>query len=88
MNWNASASLHASRLLLKPGLCLPHCSVPTFNDLPIPLDRGLRQSGHQGHVKAVVLDKDDCFAYPGANDVYEPYKVRPAPRCSRPSPIR
>lgn len=71
MNFNISASLNVSRLLLKPSLCLPHHSVSTFNDLPIPLDRGLQKA----NIKAVVLDKDDCFAYPGAKEVYAPYKV-------------
>lgn len=72
MNLNTSAPLNVSRLLFRPGLCLPHYSVSNFNDLPIPLDRALQKAT----IKAVVLDKDDCFAYPGANEVYGPYKVR------------
>lgn len=77
MNLNLSATLNLSRLFFKPGLCLPHYSVPTFNELPIPLDRDLHDNGRAGAViKAVVLDKDDCFAYPGENDIHGPYKVR------------
>ncbi|ODA79834.1 hypothetical protein RJ55_05430 [Drechmeria coniospora] len=74
MNLNLSASLNVTKLLFKPGLCLPHHTVATFNDLPIPLDKGLQAAGRQSDIKAVVLDKDDCFAYPDARDVYEPYK--------------
>lgn len=75
MNLNLSASLNAGRLLFKPSLCLPHHTVPTFNDLPIPLDKAFLKSGRKTDIRAVVLDKDDCFAYPDAKEVFEPYKV-------------
>lgn len=75
MNLNLSASLNATRLLFKPSTCLPHHTVSTFNDLPIPLDSVLHARGLQANIRAVVLDKDDCFAYPDAKHVYEPYKV-------------
>ncbi|KZZ98381.1 HAD-like superfamily protein [Moelleriella libera RCEF 2490] len=74
MNLNLSASLNVTKLLFNPGLCLPHCTVLTFNDLPIPLDKGLQRAGHKSDIRAVVLDKDDCFAYPDTKEVYEPYK--------------
>ncbi|OAQ96231.1 hypothetical protein LLEC1_02862 [Akanthomyces lecanii] len=74
MNLNLSASLNATRLLFKPSTCLPHHTVSTFNDLPIPLDSALHARGLQANIRAVVLDKDDCFAYPDAKHVYEPYK--------------
>ncbi|KAI5461434.1 mitochondrial PGP phosphatase [Mariannaea sp. PMI_226] len=77
MNLNLSASLNITRLLFQPSLCLPHHTVPTFNDLPIPLDKGLlRKNGRQAEIKAVVLDKDDCFAYPDSKEVHGPYKSR------------
>lgn len=76
MNFNVSASFNATRLLFKPSICLPHCTVSTFNDLPIPLDKGLLKDGRKTNIKAVVLDKDDCFAYPDAKEVYGPYKVQ------------
>lgn len=75
MNLNLSASLNVTRLLFKPNLCLPHHTVSNFNDLPIPLDKAFEKSGRATNIKAVVLDKDDCFAYPDAKEVYEPYKV-------------
>ncbi|KAM3457678.1 hypothetical protein MY5147_007362 [Beauveria neobassiana] len=74
MNLNLSASLNATRLLFKPSICLPHHTVSTFNDLPIPLDSVLHARGLKANIRAVVLDKDDCFAYPDAKDVYGPYK--------------
>ncbi|KAM3526885.1 hypothetical protein NHJ13051_003265 [Beauveria bassiana] len=74
MNLNLSASLNATRLLLKPSICLPHHTVSTFNDLPIPLDSVLHARGLKANIRAVVLDKDDCFAYPDAKEVYGPYK--------------
>lgn len=84
MNLNLSASANAARLLLSPGLCLPHHTLSTFNDLPIPLGKGLLARGIEADIRAVVLDKDDCFARPDATDVYGPYKVRrPRGACRR-----
>ncbi|KGQ05986.1 import inner membrane translocase subunit tim-22 [Beauveria bassiana D1-5] len=68
MNLNLSASLNATRLLFKPSICLPHHTVSTFNDLPIPLDSVLHARGLKANIRAVVLDKDDCFAYPDAKE--------------------
>jgi phosphatidylglycerophosphatase GEP4 len=74
MNFNLSATLNIFKLLFKPSICLPHQTLPTFNDLPIPLDKGLQSTGRKATIKAVVLDKDDCFAYPDSNEVYPAYK--------------
>lgn len=76
MNLNLSASLNITKLIFKPSLCLPHHTCNTFNDLPIPLDKALQKNGRKVEIKAVVLDKDDCFAYPDDTKVYEPYQVR------------
>ena len=75
MNLNLSATTNLSKLIFKPGLCLPHYTVPTFNDLPIPLDKHIRRDGRKVDIKAVVLDKDDCFAVPNTNTVHKPYEV-------------
>lgn len=76
MNLNLSASLNVFRLLAKPSLCLPHATVSTFNDLPIPLDSAFDKDGQRrANIRAVVLDKDDCFAFPESNEVYADYKV-------------
>lgn len=84
LNFNLSASFNVLRLLFKPGICLPHHTVPTFGDLPIPLDKVLQRDGRSANVRAVVLDKDDCFAYPDTTEVHEPYKVLRSARCERP----
>ncbi|KAK3491422.1 mitochondrial PGP phosphatase [Neurospora crassa] len=77
LNLNLSASLNIFKLIAKPSLCLPHATVPTFNDLPIPLNKAFSGNGEKKvDIKAVVLDKDDCFAYPDRNEVYEAYKER------------
>lgn len=76
INFNLSASLNVIKLLFKPGLCLPHHTVSTFNELPIPLDKVLVKDGRMPDIRAVVLDKDDCFAIPDDSEVYGPYKVR------------
>lgn len=75
MNLNLSASLNIFKLLAKPSLCLPHATVATFDDLPIPLNKAFARNDRQADIKAVVLDKDDCFAIPDHSQVHEPYKV-------------
>jgi phosphatidylglycerophosphatase GEP4 len=76
MNLNLSASLNIFRLIAKPSLCLPHATVSTFNDIPIPIDSAFEKAGRHVDIKAVVLDKDDCFAYPESSDVFSAYKDR------------
>jgi phosphatidylglycerophosphatase GEP4 len=43
--------------------------------LPSPLDRAFEAHSKKCDIKAVVLDKDDCFAYPDTNDIYPAYTV-------------
>ncbi|EPS42408.1 hypothetical protein H072_3560 [Dactylellina haptotyla CBS 200.50] len=67
---NLSATFNALRVLYDPSLCLPHLVVPTFAHLPVPL----RFPGQKSDIKAVILDKDNCFAENNALEVYGPYK--------------
>jgi hypothetical protein len=75
---NVSGTLSFFRLFRDPSLCLPHHTVSTFNHLPIPLSRAFTKSDSQKKVdiRAVVIDKDNCFAVPKENEVYKPYTVR------------
>lgn len=75
MNLNLNGFVNVFRCLASPSLCLPHATVSTFNDLPIPLDKAFDAKKGKPVIKAVVLDKDDCFAYPESSTVYESYKV-------------
>ena len=74
---NVSACLNAFKLLIKPSLCLPHSTISTFNDLPIPVTKAFmpRSGGSEPEIRAIVLDKDDCFAIPKENVIYKPYHV-------------
>jgi hypothetical protein len=74
-NLNVSATLNLFRVLAKPGICLPHATISTFNDLPVPLNKAFGKYGNVD-IRAVVLDKDDCFARPNEIEVYKPYRVR------------
>ena len=76
---NVSATLNVFRLLFKPTLCLPHATVSTFNHLPIPLNKAFGEYKNP-NIRAVVLDKDNCFAYPKSNEVYKPFEVCSFPR--------
>ncbi len=78
MNLNLSASVNVFRLLARPALCMPHAVVQTFNDIPIPLDGAFAAKARERKpvIKAIVLDKDDCFAYPESSEVYPAYEVR------------
>lgn len=75
---NVSGTLSFFRLFRDPSLCLPHHTVSTFNHLPIPLSRAFTKADGEKKVdiRAVVLDKDNCFAVPKENEVYKPYTVR------------
>lgn len=91
MNLNISGTLNIFRLFSRPSLCLPHYTCSTFDDLPtsesaggkivIPIPESQQRKDASGTVqtsriiKAVVLDKDNCFAAPHENDVYPAYKV-------------
>ncbi|KAL9602473.1 MAG: hypothetical protein Q9179_002537 [Wetmoreana sp. 5 TL-2023] len=68
---NVSATLNFFKLIRNPPLCLPHATVSTFNDLPIPLSSAFGTL--KPDIRAVVLDKDNCFAVPKENVVYRPY---------------
>ena len=73
---NVSATFNVLRLLQKPSLCLPQASISNFNNLPIPLSAVfVSQPGEKVDIRAVVLDKDNCFAKSKENEVHQPYKV-------------
>lgn len=69
---NVSATLNVSRLLSNPKLCLPHLSVKSFDNLPIPLEI----PGYDGvKIRGVVIDKDNCFAKDRDDKVWPAYSV-------------
>ncbi|KAI0139385.1 HAD-superfamily phosphatase [Hypoxylon sp. NC0597] len=76
MNLNFSGTVNVFKLLAKPSLCLPHATVSTFNEIPSPLGKAFESRGKKVDIRAVVLDKDDCFAYPDTNEVYPAYTER------------
>ncbi|OJD31169.1 had superfamily phosphatase [Diplodia corticola] len=74
---NLSGTLNVFKLLRDPALCLPHYTVSTFNQLPVPLSRALtRPDGKPVDIRAVVLDKDNCFAVPHTDEVHPEYKAK------------
>ncbi|KAI5810973.1 mitochondrial PGP phosphatase-domain-containing protein [Peziza echinospora] len=70
---NISATLNAFRALKSPSLLLPHHTVSSFDALPYPLSSAFPANAD---IRAVVLDKDNCFAIPHELDVYGAYKAR------------
>ena len=83
---NVSAIINIFRLVRDPALCLPHASVSTLNHLPVPISSVFTNGENELKldIRAVVLDKDNCFAYPKENAVYKPYEVRFRTSLSRP----
>jgi len=75
---NISASLNVFRLFTNPSLCLPHATIPTFNHLPIPISDAFSvgKNGQKPDIRAIVLDKDNCFAKVKENVVWGDYEVR------------
>jgi phosphatidylglycerophosphatase GEP4 len=82
--FNVSATLNIFRLIARPSLCLPHATVSTFNQLPVPFNKAFEKYNNVD-IKAVVLDKDNCFAIPHSNEVHKPYEV--SSRCFGPRSI-
>jgi phosphatidylglycerophosphatase GEP4 len=80
---NISGTFNVLRLLINPALCLPHHTVATFDQLPVPLSsafhRAAKRTGDRDtrpDIKAVVLDKDNCFAIPHTNEIHAAYAER------------
>jgi phosphatidylglycerophosphatase GEP4 len=74
---NFSGTFAALRLLTNPSLCMPHATVPTFNDIPIPISKAFESPSREKppDIRAVILDKDNCFAAPRTDTVYPDYEV-------------
>ncbi|KAI5367798.1 Putative phosphatidylglycerophosphate phosphatase, HAD superfamily [Septoria linicola] len=75
---NVSATVNVLRLLFNPSLCLPHHTIATFDQLPVPLSQAFASSGRdkKPDIRAVVLDKDNCFALPKTNVIHPPYSPK------------
>jgi phosphatidylglycerophosphatase GEP4 len=76
MAFNLSGTLTFFKLFQNPALCLPHYTVKTFADLPVPLSKAFKDSEKEADIRAVILDKDNCFALPHSNEVYPPYREK------------
>lgn len=74
---NTSATINVFRLIYNPALCLPQATISNFNQLPLPLSSAFVAFPNRQKldIRAVVLDKDNCFAKPKENTVYQPYHV-------------
>lgn len=75
---NVSATVNVLRLFANPSLCLPHHTVATFDQIPFPLSSAFtsRHGEKKPDIRAVVLDKDNCFSIPKKNEVYGPYQSK------------
>lgn len=65
--FNLSATVNIVRLAFNPQLCMPHLVIPTFNNLPVPI------AIPNSDIKAIVLDKDNCFAKAHDDKVWPEY---------------
>ncbi|CAI6310991.1 unnamed protein product [Periconia digitata] len=72
---NISGTVNIFRLFRDPALCLPQHTVSTFNHLPVPLSKAFptKNGEKEVDIRAVILDKDNCFAIPHTNEVHKPY---------------
>lgn len=77
-NFNLSGTLGALSLIFRPAQCLPQAAVRNFNELPIPISKVFESDARfkNVNIRAVVLDKDDCFARPGETEIAAENKVR------------
>lgn len=65
--FNLSATVNIIRLAFNPQLCMPHLIIPTFNNLPVPIVIP------NSDIKAIVLDKDNCFAKAHDDKIWPEY---------------
>ncbi|KAI7132800.1 HAD-superfamily phosphatase, partial [Hortaea werneckii] len=75
---NVSATFNVFRLLANPALCLPQHTVATFDQLPIPLSLAFanKKGEKPPDIRAVILDKDNCFSVPKQNVIYPVYQSK------------
>jgi phosphatidylglycerophosphatase GEP4 len=78
---NLSGTVNAFRLLYAPKLARPHVVLPHFNDLTFPLHECVRREVWRSHrlavqpdIRAVVVDKDNCFARKNGLEVWPQYR--------------
>jgi phosphatidylglycerophosphatase GEP4 len=76
-NLNLSGSLNILRLFANPALCLPHHTVSSFDKIPLPLSEAFTtaRGDKKPDIRAVVLDKDNCFAIPHENEIFPGSKL-------------
>jgi phosphatidylglycerophosphatase GEP4 len=80
---NLSGTINAFRLFYAPKLARPHVILDTFNDLNFPLSKCITTNIRQNYrvdipppdIRAVVIDKDNCFAEPHSLKIWPEYKV-------------
>ena len=73
---NLSATFNIFRLFANPSLCLPHHTIATFDQLPIPLNTAFRNKSEKApDIRALVLDKDNCFARPHTTSIHPAYNA-------------
>lgn len=71
---NISATFNVLRLLANPQLSIPHLTIPSFDKIPIPLAFPTSITSTQPNIKAIVLDKDNCFAKDHDDKVWPEYQ--------------
>ncbi|KAF2398562.1 HAD-superfamily phosphatase [Trichodelitschia bisporula] len=69
-SFNLSGTLNTLRLLHQPSLILPHLTIPTFAHLPIPLTIPPSPDQKPTTIRAIILDKDNCFAAPHSLSIH------------------
>lgn len=76
---NIVGALYSLTCVFRPSRLLPTLSVDEFSDLPLNIADALAKSRHSKQeldIRALVLDKDNCFAEPDALVVASKYLDR------------
>ena len=75
---NISGTVNVLRLFVNPSLCLPHHTTSTFDQIPVPLSAAFANKDVEKRpdIRAVVLDKDNCFSIPKHNEIHPSCKAR------------
>ncbi|KAA8899756.1 mitochondrial PGP phosphatase [Sphaerosporella brunnea] len=76
MPFNLSATVNILRTLKNPALLYPQCTISTFDQLPVPVSKAFVGAAGEKEpdIRAVILDKDNCFSIPHELEVYPAYR--------------
>lgn len=80
---NLVGTVYGIAAIFRPSRLIPSLTVDEFSDIPLDIAAALTKAKNQGQdtsqlldIRALVVDKDNCFAEPYAQEVWPRYQKR------------